>query len=157
MANHGVDPRTRTARMREHVLAMRAIWTQDEASFDGEFVSFERIWSWPKPAGRLPVLIGGGGPAVLDRVLDYGDGWIPLRLPLDELAEFGARIAELRSRATDAGRGHLPVTLYGAVPKPAALESYAAAGVDRVLFELPDAPAEDVLRRLDELVVVGNR
>jgi probable F420-dependent oxidoreductase len=151
MANHGVDPRTRTARMREHVLAMRAIWTQDEASFDGEFVAFERIWSWPKPAGRLPVLIGGGGPAVLDRVVDYGDGWIPLRVPVDGLPEFGARVADLRARAADAGRGHLPVTVYGAVPKPEALESYAAAGVDRVLFELPDSPAADVLRRLDEL------
>ena len=151
MANHGVDPRTRTARMREHVLAMRAIWTEDEASFDGEFVTFERIWSWPKPGGRLPVLIGGGGPAVLDRVLDYGDGWIPLRVPVDGLSEFAARVADLRSRAADAGRGHLPVTVYGAVPKAAALESYAAAGVDRVLFELPDSPTTEVLQRLDEL------
>ena len=70
-------------------------------------------------------------------------------------SEFGARIAELRSRAADAGRGRIPVTLYGAVPKPAALESYAAAGVDRVLFEVPDAPADEVLRRLDELAGVG--
>ncbi len=155
MANHGVDPRTRARRMREHVMAMQAIWTQDEASYDGEFVRFERIWSWPKPEPLPPVLVGGGGPAVLDRVVEYGDGWIPLRIPLDGLAEFGARIAELRSRAADAGRGHLPVTLYGAVPKPAALESYAAAGVDRVLFEVPDAPADEVLRRLDELAGVG--
>lgn len=154
MANHGVDPRTRTRRMREHVLAMRAIWTQDEASFDGEFVRFERIWSWPKPQRVVPVVVGGGGPAVLDRVLEYGDGWIPLRVRLDGLAEFGTRIAELRSRAADAGRGHLPVTVYGAVPKPDALDAYAAAGVDRVLFELPDAPADDVLRRLDELATL---
>ena len=92
---------------------------------------------------------------MLDRVVEYGDGWIPLRIPLDGLAEFGARIAELRSRAADAGRGHLPVTLYGAVPRPAALESYKAAGVDRVLFEVPDAPTDDVLRHLDELAGVG--
>lgn len=155
MANHGVDARTRARRMREHVLAMQAIWTQDEASYDGEFVRFERIWSWPKPEQSPPILIGGGGPSVLDRVVEYGDGWIPLRVPLDGLAEFAARIAELRSRAADAGRGPIPVTVYGAVATPAALESYAAAGVDRVLFELPDEPADDVLRRLDDLAHCG--
>src|SRR3954470_24647891 len=52
MADHGVDPRTRMKRMREHVLAMKAIWTEHEASFDGEFVSFERIWCDPKPLQR---------------------------------------------------------------------------------------------------------
>jgi probable F420-dependent oxidoreductase len=154
MANHGVDPRTRTARMREHVLAMREIWTRDEAQFHGRFVDFDPIWSWPKPLRVPPVLIGGGGPTVLDRVLEYGDGWVPLRVPVSAMAEFGARIAELRRRAADAGRGHLPVTLYGAAPKPAALDSYAEAGVDRVLFELPDADADATLRTLDDLAAL---
>lgn len=153
-AHHGVDPRRRTARMREHVLAMRALWTQDEAEFHGEFVDFTASWSWPKPVRVPPVLIGGGGPTVLDRVLDYGDGWIPLRVPLDGLAAFGERVGELRARAADAGRPRPDVTVYGASPKPAALESYAALGVDRVLFELPDVvdagePADAVLRTLD--------
>ena len=154
MANHGVDPRSRTARMREHVLAMKEIWTADEAQFHGRFVDFDPIWSWPKPLRVPPILIGGGGPTVLDRVLEYGDGWVPLRVPVSELEEFGGRIAELRRRAADAGRGHLPVTLYGAAAKPAALESYAAAGVDRVLFELPDADGDDVLRLLDDLAAL---
>ncbi len=80
MLNHGVDPSTRFGRMREHVEAMRAIWTQDEASYAGRHVSFERIWSWPKPArpGGPPVLVGGSGPKVFDRVLAYGDGWTPI-------------------------------------------------------------------------------
>ncbi|MCO1657405.1 LLM class F420-dependent oxidoreductase [Pseudonocardia humida] len=151
MANHGVDPRSRTARMREHVLAAKRIWTEDEAEFHGQFVDFDPIWSWPKPVRVPPILIGGGGQTVLDRVLEYGDGWIPLRVPVSGLEEFGARIAELQRRAADAGRGRIPVTVYGAVPKAAALESYAAAGVDRVLFELPDADGDAVLRTLDEL------
>jgi probable F420-dependent oxidoreductase len=154
MANHGVDPRSRTARMREHVLAMKAIWTSDEAEFHGRFVDFDPIWSWPKPVRVPPILIGGGGPTVLDRVLEYGDGWIPLRVPASGLDEFGARIAELRRRAADAGRGHIPVTVYGAVPKRAALQSYAGAGVDRVLFELPDSDGDAVLRLLDDLAAL---
>lgn len=154
MAHHGVDPARRTARMLEHVEAMRAIWTADEAEYHGRFVDFSPIWSWPKPTRVPPVLIGGGGPTVLDRVLSHGDGWIPLRVPVSGLDAFAARVAELRDRAADTGRGPLPVTVYGASPRPEALESYAAAGVDRVLFELadhgPDGTAA-TLRELDEL------
>ena len=67
MANHGTDPRRRMRVMQERIEAMKAIWTQDEASYSGEFVSFDRIWSWPKPAQRPhpPVLVGGLGPTVL--------------------------------------------------------------------------------------------
>ena len=154
MAHHGVDPARRTARMLEHVEAMRAIWTADEAEYHGRFVDFSPIWSWPKPTRVPPVLIGGGGPTVLDRVLSHGDGWIPLRVPVSGLDAFAARVAELRDRAADTGRGPLPVTVYGASPRPEALESYAAAGVDRVLFELadhgPDGTAA-TLRELDAL------
>ena len=83
MANHGTDPRRRMAVMRERVEAMKAIWTQDEASYSGEFVRFDRIWSWPKPAQRPhpPVLVGGEGPTVLDRVLAFGDAWMPNYAP----------------------------------------------------------------------------
>jgi probable F420-dependent oxidoreductase len=155
MANNGVDPRSRTARMREHVLAMKQIWTTQEAEFHGRFVDFDPIWSWPKPLRTPPVLIGGGGPTVLERVLEYGDGWIPLRVPLTGLAAFAGRVAELRSRAADAGRGHLPVTVYGAVPEPGAVDSYAAAGVDRVLYELPDTRnADATLATLDDLAAL---
>lgn len=154
MAHHGVDPGKRTARMLEHVEAMRAIWTHDEAEYHGRYVDFSPIWSWPKPTRVPPVLIGGGGPTVLDRVLSHGDGWIPLRVPVSDLGPFAERVAELRRRGADAGRGPLPVTVYGASPKAEALEAYAAAGVDRVLFELTD-PGPDstsaTLRELDAL------
>ncbi|WP_300007290.1 LLM class F420-dependent oxidoreductase [Pseudonocardia sp.] len=151
MAHHGVDPARRTARMLEHLEAMRAIWTADEAEFHGRFVDFSPIWSWPKPMRVPPVLIGGGGPTVLDRVLSHGDGWIPLRVPVDELAAFAERIAELRRRAADAGRGDLPVTLYGAARTPEAVASYAAAGVDRLLFELTDPGPDAAGATLAEL------
>jgi probable F420-dependent oxidoreductase len=151
MANHRVEPGRRTARMREHVLAMRAIWTEDEAEFHGRFVDFDPLWSWPKPVRTPPVLVGGGGPTVLDRVLEFGDGWIPLRIPLDDMAGFSARTTELRTRAAEAGRT-IPVTVFGAKPTADALAWYEEAGVDRVLYELPDAVeggVDGALRLLD--------
>src|ERR1700759_5094007 len=116
MANHGTDPRTRMRLMRERVEAMRAIWTQDEASYDGEFVSFERIWCWPKPLQHPspPVLVGGGGPTVPDRLPGCGPGWPPTP-PQDP----PGRIDELRARAGEAGRD-LPVDVMGVPADPAA-------------------------------------
>lgn len=154
MANHGVDPSRRTTRMLEHVAAMRAIWSSDEAQFHGRFVDFDPIWSWPKPVRTPPVLIGGMGPRVLERVVAHGDGWLPLRVPANELDALGERIAELRKLAADAGRGRPTVALYAAPTDRAALETCAAVGVDTVLFELPDLAdlghgPDAVLRELD--------
>jgi probable F420-dependent oxidoreductase len=159
MADHGVDPRTRTARMLEVIEVLRAIWTRDEPEFHGRFVDFGPIWSWPKPVRVPPVLIGGGGPTVLDRVLSHGDGWLPLRVPTTGLDEFRGRVTELRRRAAAAGRGHLSVTIHGASRKPAAIESYRAAGVDRLLFELTDRSGDGArdgtLAELDELAALA--
>jgi probable F420-dependent oxidoreductase len=154
MANHGVDPRTRTRRMLEHIAAIREIWTQDEAEFHGEFVDFDPLWSWPKPVRTPPVLIGGEGPTVLDRVLSHGDGWMPRSVSGDDVPALAGRIAELRRRAADGGRGHLTVTVFGAAPDKAVLDAYADAGVDRVLYSVPDAGADEVLRALDDLATL---
>ena len=107
MLNHGTDPATRHGNMRERVEAMKAIWTQDEAEYHGKHVDFDPIWQWPKPDPMPPVLIGGNGPRVEDRVLRYGDGWMP---NMKELETLEPRIDALRERA---GR-HVPVTYYGA-------------------------------------------
>ena len=142
MRNHGTEPSRRFSLMRERVEAMKAIWTQDEASYSGQFVSFERIWSWPKPAQKPhpPVLVGGDGPRVLDRVLAYGDEWMPNRIGDEELA---ARIGELQSRAAEAGRERIPVTVVG-TPDAARIDRLAQVGVDRVVFWLPPESAEAV-------------
>src|ERR1700685_3816316 len=96
MRNHGTDPRTRMRLMAERIEAMKAIWTESEASFNGEFVNFDRIWSWPKPAQRPhpPVLVGGNGPTVLDRALAFGDAWFP-----NYSDDVAVRAKELESRA----------------------------------------------------------
>src|SRR5580693_2684107 len=142
MANHGTDPRQRMAILRERVEAMKAIWTEDEASYAGQHVSFERIWSWPKPAQQPhpPVLIGGNGPGVLDRVLAFGDAWFPNHA--DGILD---RAAELRARADR------PVALMvmGVPADAKVLEAYAAAGFQRAVHWLPSAPRGPVERALD--------
>ena len=90
--------------LRERVEAMKAIWTQDEASYHGKYVNFDRIWSWPKPAQwpHPPILVGGTGPTVLDRVLAFGDAWFPNYHP--EIVRPDRRAARPR-RPADRGPG----------------------------------------------------
>ncbi|MGQ0844527.1 MAG: LLM class F420-dependent oxidoreductase [Sporichthyaceae bacterium] len=149
MENHGTDPTTRWPLLRERVLACKEIWTKDEAEFHGEHVDFDPIWSWPKPVRIPPVLVGGDGPRTFDRVLDYGDAWMPINRPGGDPNRFAARFAELQQLAADRGRGPVPVTVFGATPDAVALERYAELGVERCLFFLPPAPAAKVLPILD--------
>jgi probable F420-dependent oxidoreductase len=146
--HHGTPFERRFGVLRERVEAMKALWTQDEAIYEGRYVSFESSAAWPKPVQRPhpPILVGGNGERVLDRVLRYGDGWFPNRE-----ARLAERVAELQRRAAEAGRGRIPVTYFGADPDRAAVERLTAAGVDRILFYLPSAPAADVERVVDDL------
>jgi probable F420-dependent oxidoreductase len=146
MRNHGTDPRVRMALMAERVEAIKEIWTHDEASYHGEHVSFDRIWSWPKPvqSPHPRVWVGGNGPTVEDRVLRFGDGWMPNVIDDDELL---GRIAALRSRA---GRD-VPVTINASPRRPERLARYAEAGVERALFYLPSAGREEIEARLDDV------
>ena len=152
MRNHGTDPATRFRRMRERVEAMKAIWTQDEAEYHGRIIDFDPIWSWPKPVQKPhpPVLVGGIGDKVLDRVVAYGDEWIPNRVQNPEA--LGERIAELQRRAEAAGREPIPVTVFGAKPEVRLLERAARRRAStRSLFYLPPEEPDEVERQLDQL------
>jgi alkanesulfonate monooxygenase SsuD/methylene tetrahydromethanopterin reductase-like flavin-dependent oxidoreductase (luciferase family) len=148
MQNHGTDPRRRFSLMRERIEAMKAIWTEDEASYHGEHVDFDPIWCWPKPLQRPhpPILVGGNAEKVLDRVVAYGDEWMPNRV-----SGIRDRIAELQRRATEAGRERIPVTLSGARPDPELIERGEQAGVHRCTFYVPPADAGETERALDGL------
>jgi probable F420-dependent oxidoreductase len=149
MENHGTDPATRFALLRERVLAMRAIWTSDEAEFHGTFVDFDPLWQWPKPVQRPhpPVLLAGNGPRTLERVVDYADGWIPI--PGRGATSIGDGVARLRAMAGERGRPAPSVTVFAGRPDETVLEHYAAAGVDRCILMVPPEPAAEVTARLD--------
>ncbi len=148
MRNHGTDAGKRFGIMRDRIDAMKAIWTQEEASYSGRYVSFERIWCWPKPLQRPhpPILVGGNGPRVLDRVLAFGDEWMPNRVADDQLV---ARIDELDSRARQIGRAAIPVTVVGMTPDLARIERLQRGGVHRVVFWLPAQGRDEVEEAFD--------
>jgi len=150
MENHGARYPTRFKLMRERVLAMRQLWTQEEASFHGDFVDFDRVWMYPKPLGHVPVLLGGETDHTLKRVVEFCDGWFPRAgAGFDPAAD----IARLRTAAEKAGRdpATLTTTVFRAPPDAATLAGYRDAGITRVLLEVPDLDRDGILRRLDEL------
>ncbi len=155
MEHHGTPFKSRWRVLRERVLAMKEIWTKDEAEFHGEFVNFDRIWSLPKPVQKPhpPVIMGGDGATTFDRIVEFGDGWMPIQRPKQNPVE---RIPALRERLLRAGRDpkSVPVSIFFAPPKKAELEALAAAGVSRAIFGLPSEPRDAVLPRLDHCASV---
>ena len=150
--NHGIAPEDRWSVMGEHVQAMQRIWTQDEAEFRGKHVEFGPLFSWPKPECPMlpPVLVGGSGPHVSKRVIEYGDGWMPTA-DMDH-AELARRITALRRDWESAGRsGEVEVSTIaqGVDPDPDTLESLRRIGVSRAVFHAPPADTDTVLRFLD--------
>ena len=148
MEDHGVDYRTRREHTRDHVMAMQALWTDEVASYDGEFVSFPDTWSWPKPEVKVPVLIGGGaGPKMFAHLAEYADGWIPIG---------GAGLTEAipRYKEAVAAAGRDPEAMqiipFGSVPTAPKLAHFAEIGVTECVFRIPSAPADEVLPVLDE-------
>ncbi len=151
MEHHGVDPHRRRAIAREHVLAMRELWTQDAASFDGEYVKFSPSWSWPKPVRQPhpPIIMGGaGGPVTFRHVVEYCDGWMPIH-GRRGIAE---RVPQLRQAADQAGRDPATIELgvFGCPPDPRVIDDYAALGFARCLLTVPPTGEADALRTLDQ-------
>ena len=154
MENHGTKPSLRWKILRERMLAMKAIWTEDEAEFHGQYVDFDPIWQWPKPVQKPhpPVVIGGNGPRTFERVLEYGDEWMPIGGRGD--TPLGERIAELQRLAREAGRGPIPVSVFGMRADQSVIEHYREIGVTRCVFALPPAEADRVLPLLDRFADV---
>jgi probable F420-dependent oxidoreductase len=152
MADHGTEFRTRWKVLRERVLAMKRLWTEDEAAFSGEHVRFEPSWAWPKPAQRPhpPIVLGSNAKRALERVVDYCDGWMPIGARTKDLAGDLDRLWRL---ATAQGRDprDIEVSLFGAPTDVDALGRLAEAGVARAVLPLPSAGADVVLPLLDRM------
>jgi alkanesulfonate monooxygenase SsuD/methylene tetrahydromethanopterin reductase-like flavin-dependent oxidoreductase (luciferase family) len=151
MENHGVKYETRFRQMREHVLAMKEIWTKEEAAWHGKMVNFDPIWSWPKPARRPhpPILLGGESDHTLKRVVEYCDGWFPRGFRgFDPLKATG----RLHDMAKAAGRDPktISVSVFGAAPDAAVLASFEKQDFQRTLLGVPDASRDEILRQLDD-------
>jgi probable F420-dependent oxidoreductase len=155
MENHGTDYKRRWRVLRERALAMKEIWTKDEAEFHGEFVNFDPIWSFPKPVQKPhpPILMGGDGPTTFERVIEFCDGWMPIGLRLVNVEE---KIAALRRRAEEADRdpSSISITIFAANADRKALDGLERAGVERAIFYVPPAGRDKVLPVLDRYVQV---
>ena len=154
MANHGTRFRSRWRLLRERILAMKEIWTQEEAEFHGEFVNFDKMWAYPKPVQRPhpPILMGGDGATTFDRVVEFCDGWMPISGRSSEGTSLQEKIVLLRRQAEEAGRdpASINITIFGARPEPDAIARLKAAGVDRAIFGLPSTERDTVVPIIDE-------
>ena len=150
MENHGAKYDTRFKMLRENILAMKAMWTEEEAEFHGDFVDFDPIWVYPKPFQRPhpPILLGGETDYTLDRVMEFCDGWFPRA---GRGFEIPSSIDKLRAAADRAKRdmSTVQVTVFRAPDDPQTLESYQQHGVARALLEIGDQSRDDILRTID--------
>ena len=151
MANHGTVFKSRWKLLRERIEAMKAIWQAEAATYRGDMVSFDPIWSYPKPAQKPhpPILLGGESGHTLQRVVDFCDGWFPRGRNADAILP---GLADLKARAARAGRdaSKISVSVFGAKAERAALDTYASAGITRAILRLPSEGRDVVLPLLDQ-------
>jgi probable F420-dependent oxidoreductase len=150
MNSHGTAYKDRREVVRERMLAVRKLWTEEQASFEGTHVHLTPSYSWPKPvqAGGPPVLIGGAaGPKMFAAIAEYADGWMPI----------GGRgltenLPKLKAAFEEAGRDpeSVRVSVFGAQPDIGRIEHYGELGVERVTLWLPPAGRDTVLPILDK-------
>ena len=152
MENHGANFSRRWAIVREKVLAMREIWTKEEAEFHGEHVDFDPIWSYPKPIqdNGPPIWIGANSKWVFDRIADYADGWMPI----------GGLGSGNMDRLRDAFETHgrkvedLDLALFGSPMDADHARGRIEQGFDHLIFNLPSEAADEVLPILDRCAEV---
>ena len=164
MENHGVAFSTRWRILRERILAMREIWTQDEAEYHGEFVDFDKIWAFPKPiqAGGPKILIGASSEYVFQRIADYGDGWMPIfqdakRRSASGGTDYSQGIENTRAAWRRAEReGEPDFSIFGVAHERKAVEELISIGFNRIIFGLPSANADIVLPMVEKLATIAH-
>lgn len=156
LENHGTPYARRWAVLRERVQVLRTIWSQEVASFEGEFTRFGPMWSWPKPArpGGPPIWIGASSRFAIERVAEYADGWMPI-LGRGAPPDFDA----LRAACVRRGRQFeaLDLALFYAPEDESEARARLVDGYDELIFGLPSAGRDEVLPRLDQLARLAER
>jgi probable F420-dependent oxidoreductase len=145
LADHGVPADRRRTVLREYLEAMRALWTDEEASYRGEHVSFGASWAYPKPVQpHIRVVIGaGGGPRTFAWIAKHADGWMTTPMEAD-LAEKVERLRTAWAHARRHGEPEVRV-LATSKPTPELLQGWEAIGVTEAIWGLPDRSAEEVV------------
>ena len=136
---------------RERILAMKALWTQEEGAFHGEMVNFDPVWLYPKPAQRPhpPILLGGSSDYTVKRVVEFCDGWMPLARPPFDPKETVARLGQAAS-AAGRDRSTLSISVFAAPADAAILAQYRELGIDRAVLTVPDLTRDEILGVLDQ-------
>lgn len=150
IGHHGVDFARRRDVVRDHVLAMQALWRDDVARYDGDAVRFDDSWAWPKPVQRPRVrtLLGGApSPRLFAEIAEWGDGWIPF----GGAGAAGAQ-ADLQQAFTKAGRDPADAWIvpFGTLPSEGKLDHYRELGVQEVVLRIPAADLDTIRRTLDD-------
>ena len=158
LENHGIAFKDRWAVTREYILAMKEVWTKRDAAFRGKHVSFDAVWSEPKPVQKPhpPILIGASSKQAIERVAEYADGWMPIMGSCD-LPE---RLAQLEKACAKRGRDarKLDISVFAAPTAPGELDKLAKLGVKRVILPLPTQEESKILAILDRYApLIANR
>lgn len=148
----GGDFDHRWSQAREAVLAMKELWTKDEAEFHGKYFNFPPVKCFPKPAQKPhpPVLLGGFARNVFKRVVAWGDGWMPNRVSPEQVRRGRATLDELAEAAGRDPRS-IQVTVFGQPADPEAIQGFQDAGADRVIVRLPDTQDQGALDELERM------
>jgi probable F420-dependent oxidoreductase len=150
LADHNVPPKRRRTMLREYLEAMRALWTQEEAAYDGEFVSFGPSWVWPKPVQQhVPVLVGAAGTEKnFTWITRSADGWITT--PGE--ADIEDRVRLLQDTWAGAGRdGEPQIVVLDFKPNADRLAHWAKLGVTEVLYGMPDRSDGEIAAYVERL------
>ena len=137
---------------RESVWAMKELWTKEEAEFHGELVDFPLVKCYPKPVQKPhpPVLIGSLARNVLQRVVAWGDGWIPALVTPDEVRQARRELDRL-ARETGRDPASLEISVFWGDAGPELIQEFEAAGATRIMRSTHRGPEAEALAELEEI------
>lgn len=165
MSNHGIKYELRWKILRERILAMQTIWREEEAEYHGEFVDFDKLWSYPKPkqAGGPPILLGASSKYIYKRIAQYCDGWFPIyqdnaRLAASGGVDYAQSIEHTKAAWVEAGRSGSPdFSVFGVGPDAGVVEGLIKSGFNRIIFGLPPADADTVLPLVEAYAALAHK